>query len=789
MAGLTPGRPGARLPGGSQVPPGGDPAVSSPVVGPLAGGFRSQMDVSTEELSTGSVSPILVRTKLFRPQPGGRTLARERLIERLRHGSGGRRLTLVAAPGGYGKTILLSSWVDTEEERPVAWVSIDDRDDDPVVLWAHIIESLRQVSSGPCRELSPELARSASLAEIGMPRLINALAGEDELSLVLDGFHHLRARAAKDSVEWFVANAPRNLQIVVSSRSEPDLPLPAMRVHGELLEIRADDLRFTEDEATAWLNDELGLGLPSEDVAMLMRRTEGWPAGLYLASLSIPRAADVHEFVDRFGASSRYVAEFLLDEVLGTYESDVQTFMLRTSILDRMCGALCDAVLGGEGSEALLRRLARSNLFLFRLDDEGTWYRFHSLFSQLLQVELDRREPGASASLHRRAFDWFLANGRHEEAIDHAIDGGAFGEASDVIAATWPVAANAGRFATVTGLIGRLPEPHRDSDVRLRLAEAWVLSTSGRREEARRAIAAVEAMPGARTVPLLDGFSSVESSLTMLRAVFPDGDHGIGMRAAQRAVDLEKEGSPWRAVACSAMGRDYYYEAEFDEADRWLDESYALAPGSGQWLTAVTALAYRSLIAGAQGRDADRRAIAERAVQLARDHGLETVAGPPHLAVAVSSLEEGHAERARAHAEEGVAVLRRWGQPLMLAHALLLLTQISRVYGDYGGAASALHEARAIIEGCPDPGIFLAARLAELTPSSTLQEGTGTDDLTERELAVLRLLRGSLSEREIGNELFLTHNTIHSHTRSIYRKLGVSSRAEAVEAARSRGLL
>jgi LuxR family maltose regulon positive regulatory protein len=585
------------------------------------------MDVSTDEQSPGSISPILVQTKLFPPQPAGRTLARERLVGMLRHGSGGHRLTLLAAPGGCGKTVLLASWVEAEPERPVAWVSIDDRDDDPVVLWAHVIESLRRVSSGPGRSLSPELARSASLVEIGMPRLINALAGEDEISLVLDDFHHLNAKAAKDSVVWFVTHAPRNLQIVISTRIEPDLPLPAMRVHGELLELRAEDLQFTQDEAAVWLNDELGLGLSSQDVATLMRRTEGWPAGLYLASRLIPRAADPHGFVVRFGASSRYVAEFLLEEVLETYEPEVQSFMLRTSILDELCGALCDAVLDGEGSAALLGLLARSNLFLVRLDDEGRWYRFHRLFSQLLQVELERREPGASARLHRRAFGWFLANGRHEEAIDHAIEAGAFDEASDLIATRWPVAGNAGTFVTVLGWIGRLPQPHRDRDVRLRLAQAWSLKMSGRGEEARRVIAAIEALPGAQAVPLPDGFSSVTSSLTLLRAVFPDGDHGAGLKAARQAVELEGEGSRWRALACYTVGRGHYYAAEFDEADRWLGESCTLAPGAGQWFAAVTALAYRSLIAAAQRRGADQRAMAEQAAQLARDHGLEAVVG------------------------------------------------------------------------------------------------------------------------------------------------------------------
>lgn len=302
-------------------------------------------------------------------------------------------------------------------------------------------------------------------------------------------------------------------------------------------------------------------------------------------------------------------------------------------------------------------------------------------------------------------------------------------------------------------------------------------------------IAAIGTLPNAEAVELLDGFSSVTSSLTLLRAVFPDGDHAAGLAASQRAVDLEGEGSPMRVVACSALGRDYYYGGKFDEADRWLEETCRLAPATGQWITAVTAWAYRSLIAATQGRDADRRDAEERATQLARDYGLESVAGPPYLAASVSGLEDGHAKEARDAAERGVAVLRRWGQPIMLAHALLLLTQTSRALGDYERAASALLEARAVIEGCPDPGILLTELLARSTPSSTGHRVSGTDELTDRELEVLRFLRGSLSKREIGQELFVSYDTIHTHTQSIYRKLGVSSRAEAVETAKSRGIL
>ena len=745
------------------------------------------MDSSTSEETPGPDGPALVLTKLFPPGTDERTLPRERLVEQLRIGSG-RRLTLIAAPAGFGKTTLLSAWRESEVDRPVAWVSIDEHDDDPVVLWAHVIEALRLVASGPCRSLSPQIAGSVSMTVIVLPRLINALAAEDDMALVFDDFHRLDTGPARDSVAWFIEHAPSNLQILISTRSEPDLRQPAMRVRGQLAEVRADDLRFTDDEAATWFRDRLRLGLAPEDVTTLVRRTEGWPAGLYLASLSIPKASDAHDFVNRFGASSSHVAEFLVGEVLESYEPEVQTFMLRSSVLEEMCGPLCDAVTGALGSAASLASLARSNLFLMPLDGTATWYRFHHLFAQLLRVELERREPGTSQSLHRRAFEWCRDNGMHGEAIDHALEAEAFDEAAELLASEWIVHVNACRFATLLGWVDRFPRGRMDDDVRLRLVEAWALSLSGRRDEAARAIAVADALSGVPHEPLLDGFSSAESSLTMLRAVFPWGDTGSLLAAAKRALDLESEGSPWRPVALWAMGFGHYYRGDFQEAEPWFNGCLALAPRSGQWLVAGSSLAYLSMIAGERGRHADRRRLAEEGAQLVREHGLESVVGEVPLALAELSLADGETDEALGFVERATDVLRGWGQPIDLADALLHKVSVLRALGEYERATDSLTEARRVVESCPAPGI-LADRLAELTPNPTHHEEAGSPDLTERELVVLRLLRGTLSEREIGQELFLTHNTIHSHTRSIYKKLSVSSRTQAVEEARSRGLL
>jgi LuxR family transcriptional regulator, maltose regulon positive regulatory protein len=233
-----------------------------------------------------------------------------------------------------------------------------------------------------------------------LPHLVNELAEQGAVTLILDDFHRLSGRAARDSVAWFVDHAPRAFQLVLSSRTEPPLGLAALRAHGELLELRAGDLRFTAEEAGVFLNGRLGLGLAPEDVDDLVDRTQGWPAGIYLAALSLTRTADRHALVRSFGVSSRPVVDFLVTEVLEAHDPPVQELMLRCSILERLCGPLCDAVLEQQDSRAMLGALSRTNLFLVPLDDEHGWYRFHPLFARLLRVELEHREPGAAAALH-----------------------------------------------------------------------------------------------------------------------------------------------------------------------------------------------------------------------------------------------------------------------------------------------------------------------------------------------------------------------------------------------------
>ena len=752
------------------------------------GTAERQGPVAGDGVRQGAGQPILVGTKLHPPPVRELTIPRERLVERLRSGSD-RRLTLAACPAGFGKTTLLAAWREAEAARkPVAWLTLDEGDNDPVVLWTHAIEALRRASPAAARPAADTVV--APVVDVVLPRLVNELDGQGEITLILDDFHRLSSVPARASVRWFIDHAPPGLQLVLASRTEPALPVAALRAHGELLELRADDLRFTSEEADAFLNGRLALDLTPEDVEALVEKTEGWPAGLYLAALSLQHAADRHAFVRRFGGSNRHVVDFLVTEVLQAHDPPAQALMLRTSVLERLSGPLCDAVLEQEGSAVMLDTLSRSNLFLVPLDDEGGWYRFHHLFAQLLRVELERREPGLAPALHRRAYCWHRDHGTTDEAIRHAIATEAYTEAAELIQGPWISYANTGRYDTVLAWLRRLPEEILDGDVQLLLVQAWVLSLSAKREEAARAIAAVERLGNLSAGPLPDGFSSGEASLTMLRACFPWGDVGAQLDNGRRAAELEGPGSPWRPMACWTVGMGLYFRGEPEEADRWFAESTALAPASAQWLAGEASLAYRSWIAGERGRLNEQRLLAETAAGFVREHGTEKVIiGAAPLALGVSLAARGRPEEALPLIERGVALARTLGQPIQLANALLGQAPVLRALGEHQRAADAIAEARSILGSCPDPGI-LAGRLAALDRPPPIRHVRSADqELTQQELRVLKLLHGDLSERDIGRELYVSHNTVHSHVRAIYRKLAVSSRAGALERGRQLGLL
>jgi ATP/maltotriose-dependent transcriptional regulator MalT len=733
--------------------------------------------------------PQLLLTKLHPPPQREQTVARDRLVQRLRPRVG-VKLTVVAAPAGCGKTTLLGAWREAEASlRPVAWVTVDEGDNDPVVLWSHVLEALRRVCPGLAVPPSPQGVGGERIVSVLLPRLVNELVEQGDVALVLDDFHRLSPGVSRDSIAWLVEHAPSSFQLVLGTRSEPALALGLIRAHGELVEIRAHELGFTPDEAEALLNGSLKLDLAPEEIDVLVARTEGWPAGLYLAGLSLAGVVDRKAFVNTFGGSSRTVVDFLVGEVLEAHDPATQSLMLRSSILERLCGPLCDAVLEEDSSGRLLDALSRTNLFLIPLDDRGGWYRFHHLFAQLLRVELEDREPGLVPTLHRRAFAWHREHGSIDEAIEHGLEAGAFAETGELIAARWLEHVNVGRYETVYGWVDRLPADLLHASAPLLHARAWVATHTARREEAAHAMAVAERLPDFSRGPLPDGTGSAEGGIAVLRAAFPWDDVGAGYASALRAAELEQPESPFWPLVCYACGWCHFFVGEFTDADRWFAAAADAGMRAGHGPVACIAPGYRSLIAAELG-DVDRQSLfADQAMKIMYELGLDELCrGDVGIAFGVSLAARGELAAAAAELEYCVGNLRAFGHPIYLANALIRQIPILRDLGETDAAATAIAEARATVDSCPDPGI-LEERLAALERSPRTRSGQQGTALSERELSILRALAGPLSQRDIGRELYLSHNTIHSHTRSIYRKLGASSRAEALQLARGRGLI
>jgi LuxR family transcriptional regulator, maltose regulon positive regulatory protein len=742
--------------------------------------------VETRHTHEAPYAPPLLLTKLHPPPRRAQWVAREGLVDRLRP-QAGIKLTILAAPAGSGKTTLLGIWREAEvAERPVAWLSLDEGDNDPVRFWAYALAALRKACPALEVSSSPERLGSARIVERFLPELINALSAV-ELTLILDDFHRLTAGPARETVGWAIEHAPSTFRVVLATRSEPNLPLASLRAHGELLELRAQDLGFTQAEADELLNHRLDLGLPPELVSDLVDRTEGWPAGLYLAGLSLQGADDRSALVRRFGPETRHVVDFLIAEALDAHDQETQKLMLRCSVLDRLCGPLCDAVLEQEESGRLLAELAQTNLFLRPLDEHGEWYRFHHLFSQLLRVELENREPGLTATLHGRASAWLRAHGWANEAVRHSIAAGMHDETRELIVGEWPRYVNAGRHATVLNWLGQLPAETLAKDSQLLLVRAWVLTLEMRREEAADTIASLELLGPLDAGPLADGFSSTEASLAALRGFAGWKDVGTAFKNARRAAELEGPESPWRPLIALSMGTNLYDFGRYEDAERWLAEAAKPALEREQWRVAARALAYRSLIAGELGRLDEQAALAESAEELANEHDLDDVEAL-RLAGGVSLAARGNSDEALSILEQAAEMARRWRRPIPLLLALICLAEVLHAMSRQKAARAVIAEARSLLDSFGDAGP-LGDRIAALEQRPQSRNGNRSEELSERELTILRMLRGTLSERDIGRELYLAHSTIHSHAKSIYRKLGVSSRSEALEHAREIGLI
>jgi LuxR family maltose regulon positive regulatory protein len=492
--------------------------------------------------------PVLA-TKFFVPVPRPRAVQRPGLVAKLDEGlRAGRKLTLITAPAGFGKSTLVGEWIvglsRRDPELAVAWISLDESDNDPVRFLSYLVAALGQSSASVDeRHLAPEQP-----ATVVVTALINVVSESPHTTLlVLDDFHAIDDSSIQDAVALLVERLPHNLHVVIVSRSDPPLPVARLRARGELTEVRASDLRFTTDEAAAFLGSVMGLSLTPDDVAALETRTEGWIAGLQLAALSLQERTDTSEFIAAFAGSNRFVIDYLVEEVLDRAPEDVREFLVETAVLDRMSGSLCDAVTGRPGGTAMLDTLEKANLFVVPLDDDRRWFRYHHLFADVLKVRLIARDPERTADLHVRASEWFEHNNSPDDAVRHAFDAKDSSRAARLIESAIPAVRKSRQDSTLLGWLATLPGVAIARRPVLRVFSAWSSLVSGDMDSALAQLAEAEhllttfGVDGMPTHESEDGdeLRSLPVTIELYRAAvaMATGDHDTLKAHAQLALD------------------------------------------------------------------------------------------------------------------------------------------------------------------------------------------------------------------------------------------------------------
>jgi LuxR family transcriptional regulator, maltose regulon positive regulatory protein len=734
---------------------------------------------------------VLLDSKLHAPLVRREWVARKKLVDGL-VASADKSIILVEAPVGYGKTTLVAQWKGVDP-RPFAWVTLDRLDDDPNRFWTYVVEALRRVEPAIGNWAKAVPASKEALQHVFLPRLLSELSrSSNRIVLVLDDYHHIKNVNCHELTILLLDNLPPTTQVVVSSRADPPLRVGRRRVGGSMAEVRAADLRFSYSEADTLLSQVLGRKLPGEQIRRLVDKTEGWPAGLYLAAMSLRGHSDPDNLVEEFTGSDRNVADYLTTEIVSRLPDNVRRFLLRTSILSRFSAPLCDEVLGSNESAAIIDDLERSNLLIVPLDGHREWYRYHQLFSDLLRSELDRTHRTTVPDLHRRASDWFRRTKMVSQAVHHSIEAGDQRGTRDLISANWYSYLNAGRLETVRSWLSAVGEEEIAADPVLSLTAAWCSALVGDVDEAEGWLAAARA--GTVDGPLPDGAQSLESGIALVTAMFGLGGVSVAIDDARRALELEPDPGHWRSVALLALGCFSYLSGDLDTAQAALAET--IAPNHlNQPVLEIVARCELALVSADLG---DKKRAIERtqeASQMMEQHGLSGLpqSSLVYLALGRISADDGDLHEARQMLETALKTRSQVPRlsPWPTLQVLLELAPVRFSQGDQDGARELLREAQAILTANPDAGT-LADRLQRLERSlgrSSQRPAIFGDSLTDRELAVLRLLPSQLTHRGIATELFVSLNTVKSHVRAIYRKLNVTSRVGAVDKARELELI
>ncbi len=724
----------------------------------------------------------IAATKLRPPMLPGRLVRRARLDNILNTAVDGHvPLILVSAPAGSGKSTLLAS-LPARRPKSVAWLQAEENDSDPVRFWSYVVQAIGHVHPAMTADLERVIVGAQGDDLVVVSALVNKLVDVDKpVVVVIDDYHLITDDSVHRGMERLIERCPEQVTIVVSTRIDPPFRIGRLRVRRQVVEIRGSDLRFDADEASELLGPG-SASLSRARLDQLCLRTEGWAAGLVLAGLSLTRDTDPGTFLDGYGGDDRLVVAYLRDEILATLDAGHHQRLLESSILEKMTGGLVDSVTRSEGGAKWLADTARVNQLLICLDSTGTWFRYHHLLRDALRLEAHHAFPDRLPALHTRASRWFEARGDREPAIIHRLAAGDVPEAATLLRSHGPQLLMAGQIDTLRGFLDQLGDVAKSTSW-CAVLYGWCEFVSGRYSLAQRWL---DAMPGPLPEKYRSGAISLRINISVGR-----GDIATALAAARQvsAADLRE---PLASHLATATGAAHAWAGQAEDARRILRIAVEKSDAEHFPTAHVLALVYLSIVEFDAGTvEAARRAAVE-ALDTAQRFGL---ADYQRIAFAYAIRARTGEDSTRAHADalHALSLARRSLTDLALAYVLTLCGDTLMGLGDPAGEPL-LAEARSIMARCPDPGI--AGRyLARVESRHGLAAGVEgprdvlVEQLTTREMAVLRHLPTKWSQREIASELYVSLNTVKTHCRGIYRKLGVGDRKAAVQAARDMHIL
>ena len=726
--------------------------------------------------------PPLVEAKLAVPSVRRAMVDRPRVRRALDAGREAS-LTLVAAPAGYGKTTAVRDWC-ASLDAALAWVVLDPGDNDPALLWRYVATAADRVRPGLGRGALRRLGVAGSPVEAAVDELLNGVAAlGTELVIVLDDLHAVTSQECLASIDYALAHLPPNTHVVLVTRVDRALRLARLRAAGDLAEVRAADLAFTTAEAHELL---VGLGhltLGAEEIDVLVERTEGWPAALVLAWLWLRTVDDPARAVRAFGGDNRFVADYLSSEVLAALDEDGRAFLHGAAVLGEFTAELCDGVLDRTDSAARLAELEHSNLFVSRLE-RGGWFRIHPLFAEYARAQLAALEPGAPMRIHRRAAEWLRARGLPVEAVGHAAAAGDHELVAQLLAQYHLPLIRGGASRTLLRWVRTLPDDRIAEHPELAVAAATAtVLVGGSTIEQRRLLQLADAARGER--PEQDAY--VETAARLVRALTIDGGVGQAVRNGRRAVELAQAGADEILTASlAAYARALFFAGELDEAWAMAVRTLEHPAIERHVPSLVVARSTLALVGIERGRLVAARGHAEKGKAAVGRIGTSRSWLGANASAALGSVlaAEGSLVEAEQHLASAERFFRDEVATLHHTWLLVLLARVRLRRGRLGEAESTLRSAREALGELVDSGLVppLAGEVQRELEAATGRAAGGEvlDPPTGAELAVLRLLATDLSMREIGERLFLSPNTIRSHRRALYLKLGVHSRADAV---------